>query len=621
MPPPHTPAAASANAPPRTLLILGSFGWRQAERTITGWSHVFVLEVDRHLPEHLGRQCAGVLALPPLLQEHEAAMLQKRADDLLDRFLQDRVAMFGVPTGRRFRAACMSIEAWRIVGPHVVCLEYARRLAGQGPWERIIVAPGAGVSIRAFQQLGQALGVPVQVLGVDRGKPPFWWLLKRRWQRFRTRRRVQKATPHAPRLQPAGQPGGNWCSDPRLETMLAGSSSADRWVRGPGFTEPGTQELLDLRARYLKWWDAWWQDWLREHAQDDPLADDWILEDLGRWFCEERYPRHALLLKQARASLATGRPARVLVGSMRGRQELLWGIAAQDQGIPVGVYTVDCHIDSRLCFKPDLAFCDDMLQWQEALQKGELARSQIVRVRSHRQLPAPCAEPAPVVRARRRFYLADTYYSGIVTGSSPLLSLWAIQRVIEAARLMPEHDFIIKYHPVRERPERAFHLSGLHHHHLWLKDGFMRQLQPPSNVTFLPSEVRLSDELSRTDILLNIQSYAVLEAFVLKIPVIYLQPWDEEGLYPNMNAMGVMKIARDARRLVELIRLTLDDPAFARSQIDAQSRYLDYFYWQNAPHLADAALAATVPGGVMGSLLPLRQLEAVPEEADVRVAA
>jgi len=615
-----TPATGPAA---RTLLILGSFGRQQVERAITDWSSVHVLEIDCYLPEHLRKQCAGVMTLPPLLQEDEAETLQKRTDDLLDRFLEDRVSMFGVPTGRRFRAACMSIEAWRMVGPHLVCLEYARRLVGLGPWESIIVAPGAGVSIRAFQQLALALGVPVQVLAVDRQKPPFWWLLKRRLQRFLTRRRVQKASSPTPRLQPASRPGEHWCADPRLEAMMSKSESADRWVRGPGFTEPDPQELQDQRALYLKWWSAWWNDWLLAHGQDDPLADGWILEDLGRWFCEDRYPRHALLLRQARAAIRKGRPTRVLVGSMRGRAELLWGIAAQDHAIPVGVYTIDCHIDSRLCFKPDLVFVDDMLQWRTATRKGGLDATRIICVQSHRQLPPPEAPRPPATHPRRRLYLADTYYSGIVTGSSPLLSLWGIRCAVEAARLMPEHDFIIKFHPVRERPEAAFHLSGLHHQHLYLKEAFTRQLQPPPNVTFLGPEVRLSDELPKVDLLLNIQSYAVLEAFVLQLPVIYLQPWDEEGLYPSMNAMGVMQIASDAERLVELIRLNLHDPDHARQQVAAQSQYLDFFYWKDAPHLADAALEKIVPNRikVVPSPPPSRIRETVPAEGERRVAA
>jgi hypothetical protein len=575
----------------KTLLVLGASGRKHLMKAVSDWSRTVVLEVDGYLPESLRHRCAAVMTIPPLLPEQEAAEMQARTDHVLDQFLEDHASVPGLETGRSFRASCMSIEAWRIVGPHVVCLEYARRLAGQGPWERIVVAPGAGVSLRAFRQLGESLGVPVEVLSIDREKPPLFWLLKRKWQRSRSQQRTQQTTAPTLRLNASTQPGECWCSDPRLEGIVARSDQAERWVNGPRFADIDKNELEQQRAAYGEWWEAWWKVWKDAHQQDDPMSDHWILEDLGRWFSRERFPRHALLLRQAREAMKAGRPTRVLLGSMRGRQEFLWGVAAQELSIPVAVYTIDCHIEPRLCFKPDFVLCDDMRQWEVAQEKG-IETSQLVRVRSHRQPRARDEKPMPS-RKRRQLLLADTYYSGIVAGSSPLLSLWAYQRVIEAARELPEHDFVIKYHPLRERPEATFQLSGQHHMNLWLKDEFIKSLNPPANVVFLTPEERLSDHLPNVDLLLNIQSYAGLEAFAQRIPVIYLQPWDEEGLYPRMNAMGVMQVAVTTNRLVELIRTNFDNLDHARQKLAAQAGYLDWFYWQSGPDLAQAALSAT----------------------------
>lgn len=586
-------APAAGSPPARTLLVHGAFATQAARRAIQDWSRTVVLEVDLALPEPLRRQCAAVVTVPPLLPEAEAERLQQRAETVLDAFLEERVRVPGLATDRRFRAACMSIEAWRIVVPHVVCLEYARCAFAHGPFHRLVVAPGAGISLPAFEQLARALGVPLEVLPFDREEPPFLWMLKRRWQRFRHRRQAARAAAAPARLPASTSAGERWCADPRLETLIAAEDRDGRWHRGPAFEEPDPTALGELVERYRDWWQAWWQDWRDAHPQEEPLSDFWILERLGDWFSRERYPLHALLLEQARAAVAATPPERVLVGSMRGRRELLWGLAAQERGLPAAVYTIDCHIDPRLVFQPDLALCDDTRQCEIAATR--LKPSQVVRVRSHRRPPGRNVVGPRQPHARPRLLLADTYYSGMVASSSPLLSFWAYERAVEAARALPDCDFILKFHPVRERPEAVFHLSGLHHLHLWQRESFICGLRPPSNLRLLAPEARLSDELPHADLLLNIQSYAGLEAFALDIPVIYLQPWNEEGLYPRMNALGAMRVATDTPRLVALIRELLSDADQRRAQLERQHAYLDYFYSHGHPSCAEAAAGS--PGG------------------------
>ncbi|HRK16746.1 MAG TPA: hypothetical protein PK490_20865, partial [Prosthecobacter sp.] len=182
---------------PRILLVFGAFAREGALKAVAGWSRAVVLEVDAFLPSPQREQCAAIVTVPPLLPEAEAMRLQNRAEDLLDEFLDERAPQSGLETSRPFRASCLSIEAWRIVIPHIVCLEYASRALEHGPFAEIIVAPGAGVSLQAFKQLAGALGAPLRVLPHDRQKPPLLWMLKRRWQRARLK--AQAAPPPPPR--------------------------------------------------------------------------------------------------------------------------------------------------------------------------------------------------------------------------------------------------------------------------------------------------------------------------------------------------------------------------------------------------------------------------------------
>ena len=575
----------------KTLVIYGSFGVKNIHAIIKNWSEVVVLEVDTFLPEEYRCKCAAIETIPPLLPTDAGDAIQNKADQLLDLFLEDLVIIPGVLTSRRFRAACLSIDAWRIVVPYLVCLEYVQKVAEYGPFDRIIVSPGAGVSELAFKQLGQMLSVPVHILEFDRRSPPLIWMMKRRWQRFIEGRNKAKVATSPLLLPKVSEVGSNWCSDSRLEAVLASVDANQQWVRGPVFSEPSEQELAQRKQDYQHWWKLWWEKFQKESVITDPLSPYHILEELGLWASEEVYPRHSILLKQAEGLIAKWHPCRILIGSMRGRVEFLWGLAAQDQGIPVVVYTVDCHIDPKLCFKPDIALCDDARQLNIALANSKTMRFDVSRVQSHRKPSSVRELGNSPLKLRKKLLLADTYYAGVVANSSSLLSFWAYQRVIEVAKVLPEYDFYIKFHPVRERPEHRFHFSGLHHLHLWIRDQWIKTMKPSSNVRFLAPEVRLSDKLSEFDLLLNIQSYAGLEAFALRLPVVYLQPLDQEGLYPLMREQGVMQIATSTDRLHELIELNLNDENHLRSQLDLQNSYLDYFYADGCPNMAEAALS------------------------------
>jgi len=575
----------------KTLVIYGSFGVKQVHKIIQDWSQVVVLEVDTFLPDECRHKCAAIETIPPLLPSDEGDAIQDKADQLLDLFLQDLVVFPGEFDSRRFRAACLSIDARRIVVPHLVCLEYARKVARFGPFNRILVSLGAGVSELAFKQLGQVLGIPVQLLDFDRRRPSLMWMIKRKWQRFAEGRKKAKFIAPSMHLPKVSKVGLNWCSDSRLEAVVASVDANHQWVRGPVFSEPSEQELLKRKQEYKQWWKLWWEKFQKEFIITDPLSAYHILEELGLWASEEVYPRHSILLKQAEILIARWQPCRILIGSMRGRVEFLWGLAAQDQKIPVVVYTVDCHIDPKLCFKPDIALCDDTRQLNIALANSKTMRFDVLRVQSHRKLSSVRELDNSLIKLRKTLLLADTYYAGVVAHSSPLLSFWAYRRVIEVAKFLPEYDFYIKFHPVRERPEHRFHFSGLHHLHLWVRDQWIKTMKPSSNVKFLAPEVRLSDNLSEFDLLLNIQSYAGLEAFALRLPVIYLQPLDQEGLYPLMKEQGVMQIATSTDRLRELIELNLNDENHLRSQLDFQAAYLDYFYAEGCPNMVEAALS------------------------------
>ncbi|MCA1964679.1 MAG: hypothetical protein LDL31_12105, partial [Prosthecobacter sp.] len=501
----------------RLLVIYGSFGLQKLGKTIPDWSLVDVVEMDSLLPEHSAASKAIDL---PASCHQRAARINTGTRHLLDLFLTDRVPTPpDLELSRDFRAACLSIDAWRILSPYLLNLEIARTLAANARWSQILVSPGAGVSPLAWQQLAEHLSIPITLLPLDSGQPPMLWKLSRKWQAWQVKRAqpAKLASPALPPLPVANAQSEQVNADPRLTGLLSGST----WHQLPSLTMPTEETQAQLRSRYLAWWQTWWASLRAEKVHTPPLEDDTrILDALGRYACSQVYPRFAPMLTQARNALSCLSPKALLCGAMRGKKELFYALAARERSISTGLVTLDDALDPKLAAKMDHAFCDDLRHAELAQARG-INPARIKLIRSQR-LPRPSLRPSLAITPgkRARIIMADTFFIGAWLASMPWAGLWAARLVVETARQMPEHDFLIKLHPIRERPEEIFAWTGFHHRHLHQRHQWFRSLRPPPNVTLLAPEHRLSNLLQDANLLLNLESYASYEAFALGLPVI-----------------------------------------------------------------------------------------------------
>jgi len=118
---------------------------------------------------------------------------------------------------------------------------------------------------------------------------------------------------------------------------------------------------------------------------------------------------------------------------MKGKEEILWLLAAREKGIPTGAYTLDDFVDPPTSFRPDVVFCDSTANRELAVEHG-MKPEEIIIVRSHRDPPPLEKGPHIISRgARGQILLADTFYSGWRLASLPLISLRAIQLTVETA--------------------------------------------------------------------------------------------------------------------------------------------------------------------------------------------
>ncbi|MBV6498076.1 MAG: hypothetical protein CJBNEKGG_00290 [Prosthecobacter sp.] len=574
----------------RILVIYGAFGRRRLERSFKDWSRAVIYENDARVPESIRRQAAAVISPEATYPGETVARLNQQLEDLLDAFLDDPAPMPGLETGRVFRSACMSMEGMRIVMPWLRALEEARRVVASGPFSGMIISPGCGLCVPAWEQVALSLGIPVRVLDLDASEPPLPWMLRRRIQRWHHMRGRKPPKSRAFKL-PEFQPGDElMCVDGRVEVILGEAGAAAGWKRAPAFTPAEDEALKPLQEGYLGWWKQWWLRWQQAHAAEGPLSPHHALKRLGEWSAREVYPRSHLALQQAREHLKRLKPGRILVGTMHGKVELMWVVAARELGIEVGAYTLDDAIYPRLCFQPDFLFFDDQRQQVFAIERG-IPENRMVPVRTHR-LPA-AAPRTPGVCRRPLVVIADTSYHGVNASPSPIISFWALEVVVEAARLLPGWDFAFKFHPIKERPKPLFNFDGCHHPHIYERERHFRSLRPPANVRVTAPEERFSDFMGVADVVLHIYSYAAIEAMAASIPAVLLATRNDD---PNvawrcMRDAGVLPVAADAAELVQTLRTLHEDGTQRKQVIEAQKRFLKVFHRPEGTTLAEATLA------------------------------
>lgn len=572
----------------KTLLIYGALGGDAVMAHVGNWKGVEVVEMDALLPDEALRQGAVRLNAGKLMDHARAADIERRVNLLIGEFLERDLPSSDVEVSRDFRAAGISVESFMMLSPYLYNLDLARCLGEAGSWDCILVSPGGGISLPAWRQFAAVRDIPLKILPEAKSKPSFLWMIKRRWQKRKAALLGKQATKQR-EMQHCDEQSQWLCADPRLFSLL--SQDGDYWARTPAWRDFEERELEVTRDSYSLWWSRWWQQWLKDHPDEDPLSERWILQDFGNYLSREVFPRYALLLRQARNALKELSPKCLMIGAMRGKPEIMWLLAAREKGIPTGAYTLDDSVDPHTSFRPDVIFCDDTRHRELALERG-MKPEEIVMVRSHRAMHQLRSKPRLVETGMRaQILLADTFYSGWKLAALPSISLRAFQLAVDTARLIPEHNFIIKFHPLRERPIERLCWGGFHNLQLWLREQFFQKLNPPKNITLAAPETRMSELFEETHLLLNIQSYASFEAYALQIPVIHLaKPEDEPNAYARLLRMSAAQVVdtHNPLLLASAIRQNLHDENHIIRQTSLQREFLHGFYHHEGIALGEA---------------------------------
>lgn len=565
----------------RTLFIYGSLAPKACKiemRRIRSQSELTVLEVETWLPPEQRFKASEWINALDLLSPEDQVNLDTQTDDILESYLRDLPMQDCVPLQRTFRAACLGMTCRKWINPYLVNLELAKRVFAGRTYDRILVAPGAGISFRAWRQVAEQHQIPIQFLSAE----PRPWSFKRRWQRLmnRWKKRPVPVTPATQTPQTSKQ-GAVLCCSIRLSRMLQSQSKDTHldwnYVSDEVFGRLEGSEFEKLKTGYATWWQAC-ENQLEALLKNNPGDPRSILLDLGQQQSRETYPRFAWKYLRARDYLEKARPSLLLCDTQEGSDERAWSLAASELGIPVAAYTYDHIPQPRFSFSPDWLLCDSGRNTHIAKMRGHQAE-RIIPVSSHRRPPSPLQDSSP---AKENIVLyADSYYSGTSATVDPQRSYLHYRLILDTARQMPSHEFRIKFHPLRDRKKVEQCFIGMDEEELHVRTLYIESLNPPSNVRLIPPEEDMLKHLQHARVLLNSNSTAGLEAFVLGVPVIFLYEPNTELGFPLIHDFQACLVAQTLVQLNETISKLAIDSGFATKQLQNQRRYVDDFYWSS----------------------------------------
>lgn len=570
----------------RTLLIAGTLAPRAVREKLgtEAAKETTVVEFDALLDRSRYPKVQTWARLTDLIPTAEALGINTAAEDEVDAFLSQERPSGDLPTHRAFRAACLGPHTWRLMIPHLLNQRLAELCLRQYKPERIIVAAGSGVHFQAWKEAAEKASLPIELLQPEK----FFMGIRRRlwkwWLRWTKRAPTRVSTAALP--DTATATGYILCTSERTSRLIAGQTqylslpvqaitTADLEASNPALHKKLTQD-----------YQQWWQTWLGESGNSLSSA----IQNIGKYYVEKIYPSYACIYYQALQRLKTEPPVFILSDTQTGTKERMWSLAAQELGIPVLAYNYDQMPTPRFSYLPELILANSRRSVIMAVHNG-VPENLIQIIQSHRKQSLKPSTGKPNNK-RSLIVYADGYYAGTRADIPPTDSYRFYQLVIATARMLPECDFVIKFHPLRERKQAQLSFLAMDESELCIRKDYIQSHKPPTNLRLIAPEENLPQLMARTDILLNFNSTSGIEAFEMKIPVIFLQQLDANvRAYPHIHDYEACLHAEDPATLAEKITTLIQQPTIRALQIQRQQRYIEEFYWPPGPSLVEAVEA------------------------------
>jgi hypothetical protein len=581
---------------PRTLFLTGSLAPKAMKRRlseVTG--ELTVLEYDTRLDQSQHPQVTHWTSVTELLGEPDFKGFKEQIYRALEFYLKERPEIGDLAGDSDLRRAALpgahrDTAFFRLVNQAIF-----ERVSQRFEFDRLVVTAGGGVHFDFWQQTAQQSGLDVEFLAPEWCRRSLSRLMQRWLLKRRTKTLANTAVKPALEESLSNDTPAVMCASQRVFRLLEQEAGRRAFRLMPlscaEFGQPDEAVLRHEEERFSQWWINWRDQVLApacSHGEVVALDFQRLFSDIGALLSSQTYPRWSALKHKARSHLEAARPTMMVTDTQIHEEEHLWCLAAREIGIPVVAYTYDNMLNARIMFHPDHLLVDGMRSGPFALAHGFPAEK-ITAVRSHRKPSHTCRSTEETEKLfgtkKPRVILADTMT--VLTETQASLRIY--ERIVAAARQMPQVQFGIKFHPLRvgKSVQRSF--LGMDENEMQVRQRFLKSLRPPGNVYFIAPEALLTDVLRSAAVLLNTTSVSGHEAFQMGVPVIFLVRHEHDSIaFPEIDSWMQQLVAEDAGTLVQLLTQLISSRKFREAQIRGQCRYLQEYYWQSDLRLTDA---------------------------------
>lgn len=589
---------------PRTLFLSGSLAPQALEKRLAEVADgAVILEYDTLLDRSRYPGVAAWLTTREVFGRDAAMPLLAGMTAAMEPYLRSRPDLGDQPGDADLRKAALGGEFQDRMSMRLFNLALRDHLWGRFEFDRLVVCAGSGVSFGFWREVAAEKGVPVEFLAPEWKPRSLRRRIERWWCRWRRRAPTRVKDPVAVSRTPPANAPLVLCASGRVARLMAQEPTDPRFrlqtVAAAELGEPDPVLLAAETARYAEWW----RRWQAEVLESDPVLAGCrdIHRAMGDHYVQRVYPRWSALVAKAMARLQELRPALVLADTQIGAEEGVWSLAAARLGILVASYTYDFLLKPGTMFTPDFALVDGMRGIPRMIAAGYPA-DRILEVRGHRRPSAPPRSPEEVeaafMRRRPRVLHADT----MTVITDPQACLHQYRSVVEAARRLPQLDFILKFHPLRapKSEERGF--IGMDESEVQSKMRFLRSLRPPANVHLAPPEQPMEEAIQSAAVLLNTISVSGHEAFHLGLPVVFLVRHPPEFfLFPELEQRLQPPFGESGEELAASLARLFGDLDYRQSIVAAQHRYQEDYFWSSRRTLTEAVNGLLAGGGEVAS--------------------
>lgn len=555
---------------------------------------MLVVEFDTLLDRTIYPQASEWLTIRDILGNDVFITIQREIFDALEFYLRARPEI-GDQTGDcELRKASMTGAFLDGAYTQLMSEMLLSRLQEKYRWTTIVVTAGCGVHFDFWRQTATANGMSVDVLQPEPFRRSF-----RRWLTRWYHKRLAKRAEKLPQQTPLGVRASTnsplvACASKRVSKLLKSAEMQGLFrlthLTAEDLGPIDSAVIHEEKQRQTNRWNRW---------QDEVLAKASIKEQerFGRFkplyaatgirFHSEVYPRWYALKKTAKDWLNKHRPDVILSDTQMAEEESIWTLAALELGIPVIAYTYDSVINAKIMNTPEYVLVDGMRSIPRALENG-YPIERMINVSGHRRPSVPCrtSEETEAIFATPQPQVI--YADSMSVAWDPQASLRSFRSIVEAARKLPHLRFIIKFHPLRAAKTELRCFVGMDESEVQAKTRFIKEMNPPRNVTILAPEANMEEQLKSAAVLLNTLSMSGHQAFQLGIPVVFMMESRSDFItFPELHRWLDVPQPQNGSELAAILEKLLTSRDYRQNQIERQKRYLDEYYWSSTLSLEE----------------------------------